>query len=67
MSERSVYRLAVNVLVILCVTLEAGVQVSSQHDADLNGAKGLADACEFHGVPPKLRSLSCFESSQGRT
>ena len=37
-----------NVLVVLRVTLEAGVQVASQHDADLNGAKGFGDACEFH-------------------
>jgi hypothetical protein len=44
----SVHRVAVNVLVILRVTLEAGVQVSSQQDADLNGAKGFGDACQFH-------------------
>ncbi len=37
-----------DVLVILRVTFEAGVQVASQHDADLNGAKGFGDACEFH-------------------
>jgi hypothetical protein len=37
-----------NVRVILRVTLEVGVEVASQHDADLNGAKGLGDVCEFH-------------------
>jgi hypothetical protein len=37
-----------NVRLILRVTLEVGVEVASQHDADLNGAKGLGDACEFH-------------------
>ena len=37
-----------NVLVISRVTFEDGIQVASQHDADLNGAKGFGDACEFH-------------------
>ncbi len=32
----------------LRVTLKFGVEVASKHDADLNGAKGLGDACEFH-------------------
>ncbi len=40
--------LAVNVLVVARVAFEAGVEVASEHDADLNGAKWLADACEFH-------------------
>jgi hypothetical protein len=52
----SVYRLAVNALVILCVTLEGCIQVASEHDADLNGAKGFGDACEFHSDLHKLAS-----------
>jgi hypothetical protein len=48
-NERSrVHGLSMDVLIILRVTFEAGVQVASQHDADLNGAKGFGDASEFH-------------------
>ena len=43
-----VHSFTVNVLVVLRVAFEACAQVARQHDADLNGAKWLADACEFH-------------------
>jgi hypothetical protein len=41
-----------DVLVIARVPFEAGVEVASEHDADLNGAEGFGDACEFHFEPP---------------
>jgi hypothetical protein len=43
-----VHSLAVNVLIVLSVTLEGGVQVAGEHDAYLNGAKGPGEACELH-------------------
>ena len=47
-SAPSLYGVAMNVLVVLRVAFEAGVEVTSQHDSDLNGAKGFGDACESH-------------------
>jgi hypothetical protein len=50
-NERSrVHGLSMDVLIVSRVTVEAGIQVATEHDADLNGAKGLGDACEFHLV-----------------
>lgn len=37
-----------DVLIVSRVTLEACVEIAAKHDADLNGAKGFGDACEFH-------------------
>src|SRR5216684_1184223 len=57
-NERSsVYGVAMYVLVVLRVAFEACVQVARQHDADLNGAKCLGDACEFHIRPSNRAEL----------
>src|SRR5690348_10299509 len=64
-NERSrVHGLSMDLLIVSRVTLEACVEIAAKHDAHLNGAKGLADACEFHLNFQKLRNLNCFESSQ---
>lgn len=47
-----VHRLAMNVRVTMGVAFEAGVEVASEHDAQLNGAEWFADACEFQFEPP---------------
>ena len=48
MSALRVHGFAVDVLVVTRVAIEGGVEVASQHDANLNGTKRLGDACEFH-------------------
>jgi hypothetical protein len=37
-----------DLLIVSRVTFETCVEIAAKHDAHLNGAKGLADACEFH-------------------
>jgi len=54
-----------DLLIVSRVTFEACVEIAAKHDAHLNGAKGLADACEFHLNLQKLRNLDCFESKSG--
>jgi hypothetical protein len=54
-----------DVLVVPRVAFKTGVEVASEHDAYLNVAKGLADACEFHLESPKERSLGCLRIESG--
>jgi hypothetical protein len=67
-NERSrVHGVAMEVLVIPRVEFNAGVEVASQHDAYLNGAKRLGDAGEFHVNLQGCGVRVASESSQGRT
>jgi hypothetical protein len=64
MSTPAIHVLAMDMFIVAGVALEASVQVASQHDSDLLGAKGLADACEFHIEPTNCGVLL---RNQGRT
>jgi hypothetical protein len=62
-----VHSIIVNVLLVLRVALEAGVQVASQHDSNLHGAKRSADACEFHLNLKTAGFRIALQLIQGRT